>query len=224
MTIKKFFGRGIAALGLVLTALVLAGCETDGGNYKYDPLSQNPPPATGSSGSGDIASTAPMAPVDASQTTMHKGDRVTFSFADTPLTIQPIQDTVKEDGTVTLIYNEKFQADGKTMGALQQEIHDRYVPRYFKYLTVSIEPQERFYYVGGEVKNPSRQIYSGRIFVLGAIDSVGGFTDFASKKNVKVIRANGESFTVNCVKALKDPDLNKEVFPGDKIEVKKRLF
>lgn len=223
MTIKKLFGRGIAGLGLVLTALVLAGCATDEGNYKFDPLAQNVPPASGSS-SGDVASTVPMAPVDASQTTMHKGDKVSFAFSDTPNTIQPIQDTVKEDGTVTLIYNEKFQADGKTIGALQQEIHDRYVPKYFKYLTVTIEPQERFYYVGGEVRTPSRQVYSGRIFVLGAIDTAGGFTEWASKKAVQVTRANGESFTVNCVKALKNPELNKEIFPGDKIEVKKRLF
>ncbi|HWF17973.1 MAG TPA: SLBB domain-containing protein [Verrucomicrobiae bacterium] len=204
-----------------MAALFLAGCETDNAKYSYDPLAQNAAPAS----SGGLASTAPMvppAPVDASGTTMHIGDSVTFNFSDVPADLKPFDDTVKEDGSVTLMYNEKFQADGKTIGSLQQEIHDRYVPKYYRYLTVTIKPQERFYYVGGEVRSPNRQVYTGRMTVLQAIDTAGGFTEFARKGKVHVTRANGQTFDEDCIKALKHPELDHEIFAGDKIQVVKR--
>ena len=77
------------------------------------------------------------------------GDSIAISFADTPNVIPPIGDSIKEDGSIVLIYNQKFQAAGKTIGALQSEIHDRYVPQYFKYLTISVRPGERYFLVSG---------------------------------------------------------------------------
>src|SRR5437879_919343 len=124
MELMKFFGRGFAGLALVAAAIFLTGCKTDD-NYvfKGDPLMQNTAPAQG----GGAMAGAPV--VDVSQTTMAKGNVVTFSFADVPGGITPIEDTIKEDGSITLMFNEKFQADGKTIGVLQEEIHDRYVPK-----------------------------------------------------------------------------------------------
>ena len=61
--------------------------------------------------------------------------------------------------------------------------------------------------------------------VLRAIDTGGGFTDFAAKKRVQLTRAGSKKvITVNCVRALTHPDLDLEVFPGDKIFVPKRWF
>jgi polysaccharide export outer membrane protein len=231
MEIMKYFGKGLAGLAIVTAALLMTGCQTDNadGKYSYDPLAQPngaQPQASGNS-STMIASTAPMAPaapVDATQTMLQKGDTVTFNFTDTKDPIMPMEDIVKEDGTVMLMYNQKFEAEGKTIGTLQQEIHDWYVPKYFKYLTVNIKTQERFYYVGGEVRQPNRQIYSGAMDVLKAIDTAGGFTEFARKSKVQVTRSNGEIFFVDCTRALKHPEENKKVFPGDKIQVSKRIW
>ncbi len=152
------------------------------------------------------------------------GNTLTVGFADTPAPINPIDDVIKEDGSITLIYNQKFQAAGKTVGALQSEIRDRYVPQYFRYLTVSIKTAERFIFVGGEVKAPNRQVYSGRTTVLTAIDIAGGFGDFADKKHVRLTRANGQKFTVNCSKAMDHRELDLEVYPGDQVFVKKRIW
>jgi len=163
------------------------------------------------------------APADVTGMTIHVGDTLTFAFSDMPLPPQPMEDTVKDDGSVTLMYDQHFQAGGKTIGELQNEIRNRYVPQFFKYLTVTVRPQERFYYVGGQVRTPNRFVYSGPMTVLGAIDTAGGFTDFARTK-VKVIRANGQTFYVDCKKALKHPELNKEIYPNDKIEVEKKIF
>ncbi len=90
----------------------------------------------------------------------------------------PFEEKIKEDGTITLLLNQTFTAAGTTPGDLAKEIRKRYVPDYFKNMTVTVKQQEstRWYYVDGEVKSPNRQIYNSRITVLKAIASAGGFT------------------------------------------------
>ena len=41
---------------------------------------------------------------------------------------------------------------------------------------------------------------------------------------VMVTRDNGEQIKVNIIKAQKDPKLNFEIFPGDRIDVPKALW
>src|SRR5262249_3464483 len=122
------------------------------------------------------------------------------------------------------IENQTFTVAGKTHGQLEKEIHDRYVPDYYKKMTVSVRPktETQFYFVDGEVKSPARQIYISRITVLKAIASAGGFTDFASKGNVTLTRVDGRVLHVNCKKALSNPQLDLEVYPGDRIWVFRR--
>ena len=129
-----------------------------------------------------------------------------------------MEQTVKGDGTITLWYSKTFHVAGKTRGQVEKEIHDAYVPDYWVNATVTVshQVQSRFYYVGGEVKAPGRQVYIGRISVTRAIQSAGDFTDWANKKKVQLIRSNGEKKVINCVKALEKPELDLEVFPGDK--------
>jgi protein involved in polysaccharide export with SLBB domain len=220
MELMKFLGRGFAGLGLAVAAIFLAGCETDS-SYQFNPLAQKSAPADAGFNGG---SSAPATVPDSSPNTLTKGDVVIINFTDTPNPIQPMEDTVKDDGSITLIYDQRFQAAGKTTAALQREIRDRYVPKYFKFLTVTIAPKERFYYVGGEVRQPNRFVYSGKMTVNQAIDTAGGFTDFARKGKVKVIRPNGESYDEDCTAALKHPEKDHEIFPGDKIQVPKRLW
>jgi polysaccharide export outer membrane protein len=132
---------------------------------------------------------------------------------------------VKEDGTITLLLNQEFTAADKTRGELEKEIRKRYVPDLFKALTVNVEPLNatQFYYVDGEVKMPDRQVYISRMTVLKAIASAKGFTDFAKKTGVVLTRLDGRKITINCIKAQKDPKLDLEVFPGDKVWVPRRV-
>jgi polysaccharide export outer membrane protein len=227
----KFFGRWFTRLGCLLVAAFLVGCETTDSSYKFDPLAQNGSSAAPATAVGTSAPMASPSPTTSSDTTadysaslLHVGDAVTITFADLPAAIPAIDDTIKEDGSITLIMNQKFQAAGKTVGALESDIRDRYVPQYFKYLTISIKTDTRFYSVGGEVRQPNRQAYTGYMTVLRAIDTAGGFTDFANKSKVLVTHANGEHYTVNCKQAVNHPELDKQVYPGDKIFVHKRLF
>jgi len=109
---------------------------------------------------------------------------------------------------------------------LEKEIRARYVPDYFKYMTVTVklDINTRWYYINGEVKAPARQIYASRITVLKAIASAGGFTDFAKKTKVIVTRVDGRSQIINCTKALINPALDLEIYPGDKIHVQRKLW
>ncbi len=154
------------------------------------------------------------------------GDSVTVLFADLPTMVQPSEVKIKEDGTVTLLLNQTFTFVGKTPGELEKEIRACYVPRYYNYMTVTVrrEKQSLFYYVDGEVRAPARQVYIERTTVLKAIASAGGFTDFAKKKGVKLARQDGRKLTINCVKAIDEPSLDVEIFPGDKIYVPRKLW
>lgn len=153
-----------------------------------------------------------------------KGDAITVMMTDLPTPVTEIQDRIKEDGTITLLQNQTFVAAGKTRSDLEKEIRERYVTNFFKTMTVTVKQaeQSRFYYVSGEVKSPNRMVYISRITVLGAISSAGGFTDFAQKHKVTLTRTDGHIFTINCVKALDNPSLDLEVYPGDTVHVPRR--
>jgi polysaccharide export outer membrane protein len=154
-------------------------------------------------------------------------DEVLVTFADVPMELKPIQDQVKQDGTITLLFNHTFPVAGKPRREVEKEIHDFYVPSYYRNMTVTVRvvASTQFYYVNGEVKMPNRQIYIGRpLTVTQAIASAGGFTDFAHKRGVILTRASGQKIKVNCVKALDDPKLDPLVYPGDSIYVPRTIL
>jgi polysaccharide export outer membrane protein len=132
------------------------------------------------------------------------------------------EEKVKEDGSITLPHIGTVVAANRTAGELQKEIHDRHVPDYYRNLTVVVSSPDQFYYVGGEVRVNNRQPYIGQTTVLKAIQSAGGFTDWANQRRVRVIRSNGETETVNCIKARRDPTQDIPVYPGDQIHVPRR--
>lgn len=153
-------------------------------------------------------------------------DKIKVQIKDTPDTqLQlPHITQVRENGMITLPYIGDVQADGKTSSELQKEITAKFVPAYFTRVTVTVEPDERYYFVGGEVKQESQRAYLGTITVTRAIRAAGGFTDFAAKAKVKLTRASGEVIEVNVPKAMKDPRLDPLVYPGDQIHVPRSIW
>ena len=232
MSIKNVgdgLGRWAAVCALVLGGLCLAGCRTHSSHQQ----SAGRPSGVATAGTpASDSATTPLADPTATNSgglepeILRAGDSLTVVFADTPTPILPFEEKIKEDGTITLLLNQTFVAAGTTRGDLSKEIRKRYVPDYFKNMTVTVKQQDntRWYYVDGEVRSPSRQIYASRITVLKAIASAGGFTDFANKKKVKLTRVDGRTQIVNCPKALDNPGLDPEVYVGDKIHVPRRLW
>ena len=151
------------------------------------------------------------------------GDHVVVKFSGTTdQNLKDHEERITENGTITLPYVGSVKAVGKTAGELQTEIHDRFVPDYYKYLTVTVMGEQRVYYVGGHVRTPGRQFYIGPTTVTKAIQSAGDFDDFAARRRVVLTRANGETFKVDCIKAVMDPSLDLPIYPSDKITVDMR--
>ncbi len=209
MKVRKVLGRWAIVYGLLLSGFFLAGCGIRSSDTRFSNLTGDFGASTG--GSADM---------------LRVGDPLILIFSDLPVSTQPLESRIKDDGTITLLLNQTFTAAGKTVGQLEQEIRARYVPAYYINMTVTVKQPEgtRFYYVGGEVKGPGRQVYISRLTVLKAIQSAGDFTDFAKKAKVQLTRVDGQTLIVNCNKARKDPSLDLEVYPGDKIHVPRSLF
>jgi polysaccharide export outer membrane protein len=211
----KSFRRATAAFAIFIAGIFLSGClwGPQPHNNAYNPLGETNAPIV----------VGPVTNIDLTAYTIQVGDSITATFSDVS-GIPAITDTIKDDGTLTLIYNEKFQAAGKTVGALQEEIHARYVPSYFKYLTVTVTLPARFFTVSGEVRGPNRFAYVGRTYLTQAITIAGGFTDFAKKTNIQLTHANGRQQRVNYKQAIQDSAFDPEIYPGDQIYVAKRLW
>ena len=237
--IGKGLGRWGAVCGVLWAGLGLSGCRTHSPEQQF---AEVPPALTVTSNANAVAAPA-TTQVAVPATTpvggpalangsgpevevLHVGGTLTIALMDTPTPIPIFEGKIKEDGTITLTLNQTFKADGKTPGDLEKEIRERYVPKFFKYMTVTVKQEQNslWYYVDGEVKTPSRQLYSTRITVLKAIASASGFTDFANKKKVRLTRADGRTQIVNCVKARDNPALDLEVYPGDKLYVPRRFW
>jgi polysaccharide export outer membrane protein len=208
----KLFVRGLSASGLLLAVLIFTGCNS---------LEEMPAPPKTHDG-GKVPSTAEVAQV----AHFHVGDTINITFSGMPSTDQlpPHEETIKEDGSITLPLIGPIQAVGKTAGELQDEIHTLYVPQYYVRLNITVTGGANLiYYVRGEVRQPGREAYIGETTVTKAITSAGDFTDFASH-NVSLIRANGTVIKVDVDKALANPALDLRIYPGDQIWVPRRIF
>jgi protein involved in polysaccharide export with SLBB domain len=214
----RLAGRWAGAASALVGALVIAGCGSDG-TQQFADLS-----AANGNGTAETGAAPPgEAPLYAAAV-IHAGEAIEVTFSDLTPPVNPIDMRVKDDGTITLLFNEVFSAVGKTTSELEKEIRARYVPKYYVNLTVNVRQLEQFYFVGGQVKQPNRYPYAGPTTVTKAIQSAGDFTDFANKKKIKLTRPDGTSSTINWFKAQDDPRLDLPVFPGDKIHVPQRIF
>ncbi len=208
--VRKGLGIWAATVVLVLSGLFLAGCKSHGPD-PHTTASNEKPVVDPDRGGADF---------------IRIGDTLTISFADVPIPLAAFEDKVREDGMIMLMQNKSFVVTNKTTAELEKEIRTVYVPDYFKNMTVNVVHgvQTRFYYVGGEVKSPGRQVYTGPITVTKAIQTAGDFTDFAKKTKVRLTRVDGRVQVVDCKKAILDARLDPDVYPGDKIHVPRRVW
>ena len=222
----KTLGSLAVVLGLLPTVLLLTAC---GPLQPLDPAFTEVGGSPAGAPDANPASSAPSAPSASNgggTEILRPGDPLVIVFSDLPPSqpMLPFQERIKDDGTITLIYNQSFLAAGKTRGDLEREIRATYVPKYFLNLTVNVNTLGRFYYVGGEVKQPGEKPYLANMTVTKAIQAAGDFTYFANKKKVQLTRSNGQVLKVNCSKAQNDPRFDWPVYAGDKIHVPRRLW
>ena len=213
--LRKFAGFGLFVLGILGGGLFLTGCLTTQ-THVYTPLNGLPE-------SGSESGASQLSPEKQGTAIFHPGDQVTIIFSPQDI-IQPFQETIKDDGTITPPYLGPIVAAGKSSGDLQRELQKKY-DEIYRNLTVTVQSKERYFYVYGEVKQAGPCLYLGDTTILQAISAAHDFTDFAKKKAVQLTRAGSDkTIRVNCVKAQQDPKANIPVYPGDTIYVPRRLF
>jgi len=102
--------------------------------------------------------------------------------------------TVRPDGKISLPLIGDLEASGRTAAQLKDEIVAK-LKKYQETAVVSVIVQTVNSYrvfVVGEVKTPGPYLLKTRTTVLQAIAMAGGFTQFASKNKMMLVRPRGD--------------------------------
>ena len=200
----------IATFAILGATVLLTGCQSD--KYSFEEVPGSEVPKTGR-----------RVPYN---DRFQVGDLVKITFSGNvanELLSKPHEEHVKEDGSITPPYVGSVVALNKRPGELQKELQDKY-DLTFKNLTVTVTAGDRYFHVDGEVNRKGPCPYLAETDLVQAISAAGGFTEFANKKNIRLIHPNGEIEIVNYNKAVEDPGFNRPIYPGDKIVVRRSLF
>ncbi len=206
------FGACMRIVGALAVAVLLGGCAGSGSGSDSGSTQ-------GSTGGGASATGASKA-VQADS--LRRGDLIQIDFSGIATPPADLEERIKEDGTINLQLIGNLMAAGKSPGQLQKEIQDAYVPKYFVRLTVTVRTERRVFYVDGEVRRPDRFVYEGELTVLQAIAAAQGFTEFAARGRVELVRSTGERIVIDSRKAKRNRRLDVPVVPGDTITVPRR--
>lgn len=133
---------------------------------------------------------------------------------------------VRPDGKITIPLIDDVQAAGLTTDELKAVIAQE-LSEFIENPTVTvvlIAPYSKRAFVLGEVRNPGAISLSAEMRVLEALTSVGGFTAYAQKSHVRVLRyVDGKEldyrFDYDAYVAGRAPGTNVLLHPGDTVLV-----
>lgn len=122
-------------------------------------------------------------------------------------------------GNVALPLVGQFSAGALTVTELQESLHKTLNEKYIVNPRVSVEVLNyRPFFILGEVNKPGSYPYVAGIDVVQAVALGGGYTRRARTSSVKVTRDTRDGRTVLTLEP------GARIFPGDTIEVQRRLF
>lgn len=132
---------------------------------------------------------------------------------------------VDEGGQISMPHIGGVPAAGLTTVQLKEKIETLYkLEKIYKNPNITILTQQaRFVSVTGEVRAPQRLFHSKDLTALGAIASCGGFTDYANRRRVRILRGS-QVIEFNALEALGDPSKDVPLYPDDKIQVDRSIF
>ncbi len=207
---RRIFAQALGGIGLVVACLGLSGC----GAMSGDSSASSAPPSA--------PTAAPAADV------MRVGDKITIRLSGVPDEANEgyiIEVQIPPAGVVTVpLLTQTFVAVGRSAGDLANEISQAYkTQRIYSSPNVTVVPEERYVNVGGDVRQPSRVIYTPDLTMLGAINACGGFTDYANRRVVRILRGQ-QVMQVDAVTAARTPGADPPLFAGDQIYVPRTMF
>ena len=197
----------------LLLAAAAAQAQTPVGTSGAAPAPPLPRPATAS------AATTPDYRLVA-------GDKLRIEVYKDAQLSQSLQ--IRPDGKITLPLVGDVPAAGRTSVELRDAIA-KSLQEYMTDPTVTVivtETTPQVIYVTGEVTKPgSYSIVNGQMSIIQAIAMAGGLTEFANKKDIRVLRKNGtgmETLRFNYKEVLNDETRREplQLRPGDTVIVK----
>jgi polysaccharide export outer membrane protein len=135
---------------------------------------------------------------------------------------------VRPDGKITLPLLGDIPAAGRTSVELRDAIA-RSLEEYIAKPVVTVIVQEttpQVVYITGEVTKPGAlNLTNGQMSIIQAIAMAGGFTDFANKKDIRVLRkgpSGMQTLRFNYKEAIEDESRREPLalLPGDTVIVK----
>jgi polysaccharide export outer membrane protein len=134
-----------------------------------------------------------------------------------------LQYHVGPEGTVNVPLIGEVRAAGLTASQLEHNIESRLVTdKIFTHPTVliNVEQATRFVSVSGGVRQPQRLVWTPDLTLSVAIGNCAGFSDFASRKGIRLIREGRIAGVYNFNDLQKDPSLDPKLLPGDQVVVR----
>jgi polysaccharide export outer membrane protein len=217
-------------LALTASAAILAGCATSGGGgvstkaLPYQPDGDGRDVWSWQDGAGaGTASVHMLSATNGLARALRKGDKVRISLTGIPEPME-IENVVNDFGFVTLPLVGQIEIEGITTAKAELLIRDTYIQKqFYKSIDVIVVAQEGEFYVRGEVKKEGVFPISGDVTLMQGIIMAGGYTDFARKSDVKLIR--GRDTTLYDVEKIEKRKAEDPVIrTGDIIVVERRVF
>ncbi|MBF0096473.1 MAG: polysaccharide export protein [Magnetococcales bacterium] len=140
------------------------------------------------------------------------GDKIKITVENEPSL--GVDTRVSPQGSVTLPLIGEVRILNLTAKEAEESIRQRLADGFLVNPIVSVAIAEyRVYYMYGEVKKAGGYPFQPGLTVRKAIALAEGFTDFADKKDIRVVHDDDPTFKEHKV------DMNDPVFPGDVIQV-----
>lgn len=155
---------------------------------------------------------------------LRSGDTVELRIGGVPTEeIQQVSGpyTVDGEGFLNLPHIGKVRAAQATQAQVQAAIESSYRSQQIytnPSITLLVPDTARFVNTTGEVKAPQRVPFTADLTLLGAISASGGFTEFADRGKVRLLR-DQKTTIYNAKEILKDPSKDVRLKPGDQVDV-----
>ena len=162
--------------------------------------------------------------VQAQDAVLRAGDTVELRIGGVPTEeIQQVSGpyTVDGEGFLNLPHIGKVRAASATQAQVQAAIESTYRSQQIytnPSITLLVPDTARFVNTTGEVKAPQRVPFTADLTLLGAISASGGFTEFADRGKVRLLR-DQKTTIYNAKEILKDPSKDVRLRPGDQVDV-----
>lgn len=132
------------------------------------------------------------------------------------------QVVVRTDGYISLPLVGDILSAGKTPAQLQKDL-EAFLAKYIKdphCAVIVVEPRSKRFYIEGQVNAPGEYILDRDMLLTQVIPRAGGFTEWANKDDIVVLRYEGGEQTrlqANYSKIIKGKQEDVFIRPGDTI-------